>query len=132
MSENETKYLIQELSRKPKRIYHVMGTTFLHDRDKNSIKKCQLNSTVRITRLRYGDVISFNSNRNECQGSSWGGKRSGCVRLKTSPTTASRLSIERGILDVSQFHRSPRPISVTAFTLLIYIKLPPSMSRLSS
>jgi hypothetical protein len=48
----------------------------------------------------------------------WGVKRGRCVGLTTLPPSLSRLSRQCGILDISEPHRSPRP--VTGIALLFY------------
>jgi hypothetical protein len=64
------------------------------------------------------------SNRNEYQESSWGGrrvKRGWCVRLITSPPSVSRLFRKCWSLDISQFFRTPIP--VTGTILLLFNKI---------
>jgi hypothetical protein len=61
----------------------------------------------------YGLRVDLASNKNEYQECSWGVKCSRHLRLTTSLSSVSQMSIKFGILNVSQPYRPPRPISWT-------------------
>jgi hypothetical protein len=68
--------------------------------------------------LHYGPGVDSASKRNEYQVYSWEVKRGWRVRLTTPSPYVNRLPRKCGILDVSQPHRHPRPI--TRIALLFY------------